>query len=69
MVSVFVTFLIMGDISLLPIIGACIGFLIWNWYPAKIFMGDIGSTFLGSVYVGYVLNQMICLQPWQSYFY
>jgi len=56
MVLVFFTFLFMGDFSLLPLIGACIGFLIWNWYPAKVFMGDIGSTFLGSVYVGYVLQ-------------
>jgi UDP-N-acetylmuramyl pentapeptide phosphotransferase/UDP-N-acetylglucosamine-1-phosphate transferase len=23
------------------------GFLIWNWQPAKIFMGDVGSTLLG----------------------
>lgn len=23
------------------------GFLIWNWSPAKLFMGDIGSTFIG----------------------
>lgn len=29
-------------------LGACIlGFLIWNWSPAKIFMGDAGSGFLG----------------------
>jgi Fuc2NAc and GlcNAc transferase len=27
--------------------GACIGFLIHNWHPAKIFMGDVGSAFLG----------------------
>jgi Fuc2NAc and GlcNAc transferase len=26
---------------------AVIGFLIWNWHPAKIFMGDAGSTLLG----------------------
>lgn len=26
---------------------ACAGFLIWNWPPAKIFMGDVGSGFLG----------------------
>lgn len=26
------------------------GFLIWNWPPAKIFMGDVGSTFLGFVF-------------------
>ena len=26
---------------------ACGGFLWWNWSPAKIFMGDVGSGFLG----------------------
>ena len=26
---------------------ATLGFLIWNWQPAKIFMGDVGSTMLG----------------------
>lgn len=33
----------------LPLIaaGANLGFLIWNWPPAKIFMGDVGSGFLG----------------------
>jgi Fuc2NAc and GlcNAc transferase len=24
-----------------------IGFLVWNWPPAKVFMGDVGSGFLG----------------------
>ncbi len=28
---------------------ACVGFLIWNWHPAKVFMGDTGSLFLGGV--------------------
>jgi Fuc2NAc and GlcNAc transferase len=28
---------------------ACAGFLFWNWSPAKIFMGDVGSGFLGFV--------------------
>src|SRR3954447_12028656 len=27
--------------------GACLGFLIYNWHPARIFMGDAGSLFLG----------------------
>jgi phospho-N-acetylmuramoyl-pentapeptide-transferase len=27
--------------------GGCIGFLIWNFNPAKVFMGDTGSLFLG----------------------
>ena len=30
--------------------GGCIGFLVWNFFPAKVFMGDTGSLFLaGSV--------------------
>ena len=27
--------------------GACLGFLLFNWQPASVFMGDVGSTFLG----------------------
>jgi Fuc2NAc and GlcNAc transferase len=27
------------------------GFLLWNWPPAKIFMGDVGSSYLGYVIV------------------
>lgn len=27
--------------------GGCLGFLYHNWHPAKIFMGDVGSTTLG----------------------
>lgn len=26
---------------------ACMGFLVWNWPPAKIFMGDVGSGYTG----------------------
>jgi len=29
------------------LVGACIGFLLFNWHPARIFMGDSGSNFLG----------------------
>jgi Fuc2NAc and GlcNAc transferase len=29
---------------------ATLGFLIWNWPPAKIFMGDVGSGFLGFIF-------------------
>ncbi len=32
--------------------GICIGFLIYNFYPAKVFMGDTGSLFLGGMIVG-----------------
>lgn len=27
--------------------GGCLGFLVWNLHPAKVFMGDTGSLFLG----------------------
>ena len=30
--------------------GASAGFLVWNWQPAKIFMGDVGSGFVGFVF-------------------
>ena len=33
------------------VIGAAsLGFLLWNWPPAKIFLGDIGSGYLGFVF-------------------
>lgn len=32
--------------------GACAGFLVWNWHPAKVFMGDTGSLFLGGMVAG-----------------
>lgn len=33
------------------VVGGCLGFLIWNFYPAKVFMGDTGSMFLGGCVV------------------
>jgi len=41
------------------LLGSVLGFLIWNWPPAKIFMGDIGSGFLGVVLGGYAYWTMI----------
>ena len=38
---------IMVAITMAALAGACIGFLPYNFNPAKIFMGDTGSTFLG----------------------
>ncbi|MCQ2514066.1 MAG: phospho-N-acetylmuramoyl-pentapeptide-transferase [Ruminococcus sp.] len=32
--------------------GACLGFLVWNFHPAKVFMGDTGSLFLGGLVCG-----------------
>ena len=38
------------------LVGSLLGFLLWNWSPAKVFMGDVGSTFLGAVFAGLVLQ-------------
>jgi Fuc2NAc and GlcNAc transferase len=38
------------------LVGALLGFLFWNWSPAKVFMGDVGSTFLGAVFATTVLQ-------------
>lgn len=32
---------------LVPFLGACLGFLVFNFPPAKIFLGDAGSLFIG----------------------
>ncbi len=33
------------------LLGGLLGYLIWNYYPAKVFMGDTGSNFLGGIAV------------------
>ena len=47
-------FLYSPELSIL--IGSLIVFLLFNWCPAKIFMGDIGSTFLGAIYFMILIN-------------
>ncbi len=43
-------------------VGALVGYLIYNWHPAKVFMGDMGSLALG----GYVLVNavLLCIEWW-----
>ncbi len=49
--ALFVVSMLLGNVMLaftsLLLIGAIIGFLPYNFYPARIFMGDSGSMFLG----------------------
>ena len=33
------------------LVGGCLGYLIWNYYPSKVMMGDTGSMFLGGMVV------------------
>lgn len=45
-------------------VGACLGFLGFNSYPAKIFMGDTGSMALGGAVVSFaVLTNTVLLIP------
>ena len=45
--------------------GACLGFLVWNFHPAKVFMGDTGSLFLGGLVcaLAFAINMPILLVP------
>ena len=57
---VMVFFLVTGvalkkaDLALLPalLLGGLGGYLVYNFYPAKVFMGDTGSLFLGGAVCG-----------------
>lgn len=42
------------ELALLPacLVGGLIAYLFYNWHPAKVFMGDTGSLFLGGVVCG-----------------
>lgn len=39
------------EVALLSVLfcGVLLGFLVWNWHPAKMFLGEGGSTFVGLV--------------------
>jgi phospho-N-acetylmuramoyl-pentapeptide-transferase len=43
------------------LIGSCLGFLWFNSYPAQLFMGDVGSLYLGAAlaYMALILKQEI----------
>ena len=57
--AMLIAFLGIGASLWLPpvlLAAATIGFLIWNWPPAKIFLGDSGSGFLGLMLGGLALH-------------
>ena len=53
------------DLVLMPacLVGGLIAYLFYNWHPAKVFMGDTGSLFLGGVVCGmaFALNMPLIL--------
>lgn len=46
------------------IIGAAAGFLVWNWSPARIFLGDVGSAPLGYL-IGFLLLDLALRGRWK----
>lgn len=39
------------------LLGSLLGFLIYNHYPAKVFMGDTGSLFIGGIIMGCAVSE------------
>jgi len=46
------------------LLGAALGFLVWNWSPARIFLGDVGSAPLGYL-TGYLLIGLAAAGRWK----
>ena len=55
------------ELALLPacLVGGLVAYLFYNWHPAKVFMGDTGSLFLGGIVCGmaFALNMPLILLP------
>jgi len=53
------------DLALMPaaLVGGLVAYLFYNWHPAKVFMGDTGSLFLGGAVCGlaFALNMPLIL--------
>jgi UDP-GlcNAc:undecaprenyl-phosphate GlcNAc-1-phosphate transferase len=45
------------NFAALALAGSCLGFLRYNWRPAKIFMGDSGSLFIGFILAAISLGE------------
>ena len=55
-IIILISSAILFDNSIFLMIGPLIGFMFYNWQPAKVFMGDVGSTFLGAIFFGILVN-------------
>lgn len=40
----------------LALVGVCIGYLWHNWYPARVYMGDSGAYFLGTMLASLIIG-------------
>ena len=57
--------LLTPELAIFPatVVGGTVGFLMYNFYPAKIFMGDTGSLYLGGAVVGmaFLINEPLII--------
>jgi phospho-N-acetylmuramoyl-pentapeptide-transferase len=57
--------LLRPELAIFPatVVGGTVGFLMYNFYPAKIFMGDTGSLYLGGAVVGmaFLINEPLII--------
>ena len=49
----------------LALAGVSLGFLLWNWHPAKVFLGDVGSVPLGYL-AGWLMLALAAAGAWQA---
>ena len=61
----FGLFLLTGAPAALILAFAAAGFVVWNWSPARIFMGDVGSIPIG-YFVGGCLLHLACDGHWAA---
>ena len=53
---IFLILSIKINIYYLPLSAGLFSFLIFNWYPSIIFMGDTGSTYIGAIFAGQIIS-------------
>ncbi len=57
LISISTSCIILGiDKNILFLLGSLLSFTIFNWQPAKLFMGDIGSTFLAAINIAIIIQ-------------
>ena len=51
----------------LALVGACAGYLRFNWFPARVYLGDSGAYFLGTVLASMIITlRPATNSPWEA---
>ena len=59
---------LLSNLMWLSLTGACLGFLVYNRFPARVFMGDTGSLALGAALgIGAILTRNVFLLPFVGF--